>query len=165
MIAYSETMKHSNYFNFTLLLDDFLVSEPTHSPPPSKHHLAKEPFHSDISTDLGSDSSHRGSLLSSPEKPESTFTMHQFLGRERLLREFTSEPESPRKSRFSLSECFKHSSSDSGSQNRVSDVGTLTPRPKVLDANKLRKSLKNRHFGRLARKLKRVFENGRRFSS
>ena len=165
MIAHSETMKHSNYFNFTLLLDDFLVSEPTHSPPAPKHHLAKEPFHSDISTDLGSESSHRGSLLSTPEKPDSTFTMHQILGHQRLLREFTSEPESPRKSRFSLSECFKHSPTDSGPQNRVSDVGAITPRPTVLSAAKLRNSLKNRHFGRLARKLKRVFENGRRFSS
>lgn len=165
MIVQPKTQKDSNYFNFTLLLDDFLVSQPERASPVRKEFHSKATASSDISTDLGSDGSHRGSLLSSPEKTDRAFQMETLFGREKLIQEFTCEPEETRESRFSLSECFKHSSNHPEAKSRVSEGGRLASRLSVVGKLDLKISLKNRHFERLSRKLKRVFENGRRLSS
>lgn len=166
MIENRTALPSSNYFNFTLLLDDIMGPAPVlpaRCPSPSDFKINA---FSDASTDAGSESSNRGSLISSPEKCGENDLVRGGLGRDRLVNEFQCdevETAEPVKTRFSLSECFKVSESVKTLRPRlrVSVSGLGAGRPRVFKGAQLKGCLKGRHFQRLARKLKRVFEKGR----
>ena len=172
MIENRTALPSSNYFNFTLLLDDIMGPGPALSPRGPPAFDFKTGAFSDASTDAGSERSNRGSLISSPAKSEESQLLRGVLGRDRLVNEFEcgereETEEEPVKTRFSLSECFRVGGSRRREvpRLRVSGSGLGVRRPRVFGGAQLKGCLKGRHFQRLARKLKRAFEKGRLVSS